>query len=323
VSRRGGSPARRGETPKERVAFWSYRAAEALAAATPDRVGRAVAAMMGRAASVLLPGVRATVTANQARVLGVDPASPIAEVAARDAFALYARYWYDTFRIGAISNEEVLRRTTADGLEHIDAALEQGTGVVCALPHMGNWDAAGRWLFARGYRIAAVAEVLRPPRLFDLFVRHREELGIRIVPLESGRTGRELAALLADNWLVGLVADRDLSGRGVEVEMFGERRKIPAGPALLSLSSGAPLLPCAVFTRADGWHIAVSPPLAVERSGDRRLDVRALSAALAREFERAISAAPADWHLFQPGWPSADGSSAPPGGRERADGDPA
>jgi lauroyl/myristoyl acyltransferase len=322
VSRPGGSPARRGETPKERLAFWSYRAAEALAAGTPDRVGRPAAAAMGRAASVVLPGVRATVTANQARVLGVDPGSRIADIAARDAFALYARYWYDTFRLGAISIEEVVRRTTADGLEHVDAALEQGAGVVCALPHMGNWDAAGRWLAARGYRVAAVAEVLRPPRLFDLFVRHREELGIRVVPLESGQTGRELAALLTDNWIVGLVADRDLSGRGVEVEMFGARRKIPAGPALLSLSSGAPLLPCAVFTRAEGWHIAVSPPLAVERTGDRRLDVRAISKALAREFERAISASPADWHLFQPGWPAADGSIESSGAPEHAGGGP-
>jgi KDO2-lipid IV(A) lauroyltransferase len=291
------------ETPKERLAYWAYRAVEALGAGVPDRIGRPAARAVGALAARALPGVRATVTENQARVLGVEPSSPVADVAAREAFASYARYWYDTFRIRAISDEEVVRRTTSGGLEHIDAALADGRGVICALPHMGNWDAAGRWLSALGYRMAAVAEVLRPPRLFELFVRHREELGMRVVPL-AGSIGRQLGALLADNWIVALVADRDLSGRGVEVEMFGERRRIPTGPALLSLSSGAPLLPCALHTRPDGWHVEIGAPLAVERSGDRRTDVVAISNALARHFERAVSARPAEWHLFQPGWPA-------------------
>jgi KDO2-lipid IV(A) lauroyltransferase len=299
-----GARADGGETLRERLAYWGYRAAEALGVATPDRIGRPFAAAIGRLAARMLPGVRETVAANQARVLGVDPTSPLAEVAALDAFALYAQYWYDTFRVRAVTDEEVVRRTTADGLERLDEALAGGGGVVCALPHMGNWDAAGRWLSVHGYRMVTVAEVLRPRRLFDLFVRHREELGMRILPLEGGQTGRRLGELLAENWIVALVADRDLAGRGLEVEMFGARRRIPAGPALLSLSTGAPLLPCALYTRPRGWHIEISAPIQIDPTGDRRVDVAAITAAIARSFERAIAASPADWHLFQPGWPA-------------------
>jgi KDO2-lipid IV(A) lauroyltransferase len=291
------------ETPKDQLAYWGYRTAEALAAAIPDAVGRPAARVLGALAARALPGIRATVCANQARVLGVDPSSPVADAAAREAFALYARYWYDTFRIRAIPGDEVVRRTTSRGREYIDAALAGGRGAICALPHMGNWDAAGRWLSTLGYPLAAVAEVLRPPRLFELFVRHREELGMRIVPLGVG-TGRQLGSLLADDWIVALVADRDLSGRGVEVEMFGARRRIPSGPALLSLSTGAPVLPCALYTRPAGWHVEIGESVAVRPSGDRRSDVKAISNALARHFERAVSARPPDWHLFQPGWPA-------------------
>ena len=291
------------ETPKERLAYWAYRSAEAIGAAVPDRVGRPLARAIGDLGYALLPGIRATVTANQARVLGVEPDADVARVAAREAFELYARYWYDTFRVRAISDDDILRRTSVVGLEHIDAALERGGGVVCALPHMGNWDAAGRWLAARRYRIASVAEVLRPPRLFELFLRHREELGMRIVPLASG-SGRRLGQLLADNWIVALVADRDLTGRGVEVEMFGAVRRIPTGPALLALSTNAPLLPCVLYTMPDGWRIEISPPLDLARTADRRTDAAALSNALACHFERVIAAHPADWHLFQPGWPA-------------------
>ncbi|MGZ4108517.1 MAG: phosphatidylinositol mannoside acyltransferase [Actinomycetota bacterium] len=303
MSDAGASPPRASETPRERLAYWTYRSAEALGAVTPDRIGRPLARIAGDLGARLLPGIRATVTENQARVLGVDPGAEVAGVAAREAFELYARYWYDTFRVRAIDHDEVVRRTTASGLEHIDAALEDGRGVICALPHMGNWDAAGRWLSALGYRIAAVAEVLRPPRLFELFLRHREELGMRIVPLAGG-TGRRLGGLLADNWIVALVADRDLSGRGIEVEMFGARRRIPAGPALLSLSSGAPLLPCALYTTPDGWHVEISPPVDLPATGNRRADATAIANALACHFERMIAAHPADWHLFQPGWPA-------------------
>jgi phosphatidylinositol dimannoside acyltransferase len=296
-------PGRATETPRERVAYWTYRSAEALGAATPDRLGRPLARILGDLGARMLPGVRMTVAANQARVLGVDPGSDLARVAAREAFELYARYWYDTFRVRAIEDDEVLRRTTANGLEHIDAALEDARGVICALPHTGNWDAAGRWLSILGYRIAAVAEVLRPPRLFELFLRHREELGMRIVPLAGG-TGRPLRRLLAENWIVALVADRDLTGRGIEVEMFGAPRRIPAGPALLALSSGAPLVPCALYTTPTGWHVEISPPVDAALTGDRRADATAITNAIACHFERVIAAHPADWHLFQPGWPA-------------------
>src|SRR5438874_10023480 len=123
------------------------------------------------------------------------------------------------------------------------------------------------------------------------------------VPLDSAtRTGPQLHELLADNWLIALVADRDLTGRGVDVEMFGSTRKLPAGPALLSLTSGAPLLNCPVYTTDTGWHCRIGEPLEAERTGDMRTDVTVLTKVLATEFERAIAAKPTDWHMFQPAW---------------------
>jgi KDO2-lipid IV(A) lauroyltransferase len=171
---------------------------------------------------------------------------------------------------------------------------------------MGNWDVAGHVLAASGYPVSAVAEELRPPRLSELFLRHREELGLRIVPLtKDGHVGQQLKQLLAENWIVALVADRDLTGRGVEVEMFGATRRIPAGPALLSLTSGAPLLVCPVYTRPNGWTVRFGAPIQIERTGETKRDVVAMSRAMAAEFERAIAARPPDWHLFQPGWEDA------------------
>jgi KDO2-lipid IV(A) lauroyltransferase len=287
------------------AAYWAYRTLERAAMTLPERAGRRVFGALGALAFETLAGVRSTVAANQAQVLGLPPRAPLVGSATREAFALYARYWYDTFRLRALPPRELDRRTRMEGVEHIDAALEAGRGCLAVLPHMGNWDVAGHWLAVHGYPIASVAEVLKPPRLSELFLHHREELGLRIVPLAEGtHVGQQLAGLLADNWVVALVADRDLYGRGVEVEMFGATRRVPAGPALLSITSGAPLLVCATYTTPDGWLVRIGEPLEIERTGDARADVRTLSRAMARRFERAIAARPTDWHMFQPAWPS-------------------
>ena len=293
----------RGETARETAAYWAYRGLEKLAMSLPERLGGRLFSAFGGLAYRTMDGVRATVAANQARVLGLDLADERVLLSTREAFDLYARYWYDTFRIRALPRETVNARTEMVDVHHIEEALEKGCGCICALPHMGNWDLAGHYLAANGYPLASVAEELKPPRLSELFLRHREELGIRIIPLtKHGHVGQQLKQLLAENWIVALVADRDLTGRGIEVEMFGSVRRIPAGPALLSLTSGAPVLVCPVYTLPHGWQVQIGSPLELERTGDTRADVTALSRAMAAEFERAIAAKPADWHMFQPGW---------------------
>lgn len=301
----------KGETPKETVAYWGYRSLERVAMALPERIGRWAFEALGRTAYRSLPNLRATVAANQARVLGTDPGDDRVALATREAFELYARYWFDAFRIRAMTKDEFNARMRLVGLEHVDRALEAGRGCICVLPHLGNWDAGGHWFGANGYRIAAVAEELRPRRLYELFTRHREQLGMRVIGLEKdAHVGTQLKQLLADNWMVALVADRDLAGRGIEVEMFGAPRKVPAGPALLSLTSGAPILPAPTATLDRGWEVRFEAPLEIERTGSLRADVAELSRVMAARFERAIAARPTDWHMFQPGWEVASATTA-------------
>jgi lauroyl/myristoyl acyltransferase len=291
------------ETFRLRMAHFIYASAERVAMALPEGAGRRLFALAGAAAFHLAPRTRGVVEGNLARVLGVHPATPVVEAAAREAFDSYARYWYDTFRVRVMGDEEFLGRLRAVGSEHIAAALERGRGAVLALPHLGNWDAAGKWAHLSGWSVTAVAELLRPRSLFDLFRRHREALGMSIVPLyDAASVGRELARRISENELIALVADRDLKGKGVVCEMFGAPRRLPAGPALLALSTGAPLLPCAVYDVDDGWMVVIQPALELERTGDMRADVTALTRLLAAEFERAIAATPTQWHMFQSAW---------------------
>lgn len=294
------------ETFTERLSYGAFAAAERLAITLPEFIGRRLFDAGALAAFHGAPKARAVVEGNLSRVLGKDAGGAVVRAAAKEAFRSYGRYWYDTFHVRTIPPDEFMTRYRFEGKEHIARALDAGGGVVLAVPHIGNWDAAGRWVHEKGWPITAVAEVLKPRRLFELFHGHRRALGMGIVALDDDRrVGAELVRLMKENELIALVADRDIKGRGVTVEMFGQERRMPAGPALLCLTTGSPLLPAACYDTADGGVTYVEPPLEIERTGNMREDVTALTRLLAKRFERAIAAAPTQWHMFQPAWEGA------------------
>ena len=285
----------------ETATYLLYRSLSWLAPLLPSKSGRSAYESAGRLFFRLASGVRATVAANQAQVLGRPVDDPLVQASTREAFALYGRYWFDTFNVLGWSDERVMDSFRFEGAEHVEKGLADGKGVVIALPHTGNWDVGGRAMGLRVAPVVSVAEHLKPDRLFELFLEHRRQLGMEIIDLSSDHVGRQLTQRLEQNRIVALVADRDLSGGGVEVEMFGRTRRMPAGPALLALSSGAPLLSGPTYTTREGW-VEVLTPVTIESTGKRKDDIIALTRALAAAFERAIAAAPPDWHLFQPGW---------------------
>lgn len=291
------------ETFKERIAVNAHRVAEKLAIALPETWSRRIFSAVAAAAYHLAPGARRIVAANLSRVLGRPATSALVQRATKEAFDSYARYWHDTFRVRILSREELFERFDFIGREHLQRAADEGKGGLIALPHLGNWDAAGRWVHEQGFGITAVAEELKPERMYRMFYEHRRALGMGVVPLSEGhKVGNDLMKLLSENEFIALVCDRDLKNTGVEVTMFGERRRMPAGPALLALATGSPLMPCYPYDTDRGWGCVIRAPLEIERTGNMREDVTALTRKLAKQFEQDIAARPTQWHMFQPAW---------------------
>jgi KDO2-lipid IV(A) lauroyltransferase len=191
------------------------------------------------------------------------------------------------------------------GIAPLFEALQQGRGVVVALPHSGNWDLAGLWFvetqrrLGRPARFTTVVERLRPESLFRRFVAYREGLGFEVLAAGDGpEVYRTLLRRLRNGGLVCLVADRDLSASGVEVTFFGEPARLPAGPARLAAATGALLVPVFPHFTPDGWGAVVGDPIAVpERAG--RDDVVTATQAVADAFAGMIATAPQDWHMLQ------------------------
>jgi KDO2-lipid IV(A) lauroyltransferase len=137
----------------------------------------------------------------------------------------------------------------------------------------------------------------------------RAEFGIEIV-LATGRVEvmRQLEQAIADNKAVALLSDRDLKGKGVAVEFFGETTTLPPGPATLAVRTGAPLFPVGCYFRDGGYRVVVHEALSVPEEGNRTEKVAAMTQTLAKELEEIISEAPQQWHLVVPNWPSDTGS---------------
>jgi lauroyl/myristoyl acyltransferase len=291
-------------TPNSQAAGRRWLLAWKLVRRLPEPVAYALGRAGGRAFYRLDAGRRAALRDNLRHVLGpVGPAE--LEAAVRRGFATYGRYWVEAFRLEDLPAEAIRRRLRLEGREHLDAAVAAGRGVVFASPHLGNWDAGGAWLAASGYPATAVVERLRPAELYERFAAYRRALGLELLPLDDGsETMRGVLRALRAGRVVGLVCDRDLTGGGLPVRLFGAATVMPGGPASLALRTGAALLPCAVYhdRRPAHWRAVIRPPLRQEPTGDARADVLALTQRLADEFERLIADAPDQWHVLSHHW---------------------
>ena len=309
-----------------------YQVGASAARLVPLRLAERAAELAGPALARLMPAKAAMVRRHQARAQrwvadragrpeparastpaaapspapasAADPPDDLRRATAA-AFSSYARYWLESFRLPALSELTLDRGIDVPAYHHVEEALERGNGVILALPHLGGWEWAGFWMATvNRLPITVVVEPLDPPALFEWFVRFRERLGMRVVPLGPS-AGREVLGALRRNEIVCLLCDRDLTGDGIEVTFGDERTTLPAGPAMLALRSGAALLPTAVYFRPRGRHLGtVRPPIDVTRRGRLRDDVAAVTQQLADELATLIAAEPHQWHLFNPNWPS-------------------
>ena len=248
---------------------------------------------------------------NLRRVVGPAVSPADIDVLVRQGLRSYARYWLDAFRLPAISREQVLADFQLERGHLVGDAVAAGTGCVIALPHAGNWDFAGAWVCANGWPLTTVAERLKSEGVYRRFLAFRESLGMEIIPTVGGE--RPPMDLLADRLshgtagrgtVVPLLADRDLSARGVEVEFFGGRTRMPAGPALLAIRTGAPLYVCSLWYEPDGPRGRMMGPVAIPDPASGPLDVRvrALTQTVADHLAEGIAEHPGDWHMLQRLW---------------------
>jgi KDO2-lipid IV(A) lauroyltransferase len=221
-----------------------------------------------------------------------------------EAMRSYMRYWCDTFRLPDWSDDRIIQTVTVTNEHLLTDAIAAKTGVIVAVPHAGNWDHAGAYFCAKGIRLVTVAERLKPEKLFLKFLAYRQAMGMEVLPLD-GRVLNTLQDRLNEGALVALVSDRDLSRSGIEIEFFGGKARMPAGPALLALRTKAPLITAFVTYTDNGVHIEFRN-VVLPSGGDESGKVREIVQTTAQYFEDGISKNPQDWHMLQRIWVDGD-----------------
>jgi lauroyl/myristoyl acyltransferase len=283
--------------------------ADVLVSTLPSRVAYRLADLAGDTWRRVAPARRALVAANLARVCGATgrPTSGHGfDALIARAFRHHARYYVELIRIPHYRPAAIDDIVRIEPWSEHEAALRAGATILVS-SHIGNFEPFGSYVAAHGYRATVPIEEIEPRALYD-FLRARRGGGrVTIVPLRASR--RPVVEALRRGEVVGIVGDRDITGQGIEVELFGHATTVPTGPASLALLTGAPIVAGRCLRIGPDRFTAGGVQIAWEASGDRKADVATLTRLLVARYEMDIGEAPEQWWgAFQQRWPDVTGA---------------
>ncbi len=319
-----GIPASERSTARQRIVADAVTAASWLACHLPERPLVGLAELVGELWYLVDRRRAEQARRNLRRVTGWMVAEGLADARiraasrggraldrlVRAAFRHYATYYLDVARAPALTPAYLAERLTIETPEAFDDAFgEPGPRIFLGL-HFGAIELQAYVAAVHAARpLTTPMETVDDPALQRYFVRTRGALGIRIVGLREAR--REVLAALGRGEPVGIVGDRDLTGGGMPVTLFGSRASLPLGPALVAIESGAPTFAVTARRLPGGRYVGRLDRLAIPAAGSRRERVSAFLDEEARWFERQVSAAPEQWWaVFFPIWPDLEAAPA-------------
>jgi lauroyl/myristoyl acyltransferase len=232
------------------------------------------------------------------------------EAIVRSAFRHHAHYYIELARAPRFDPHYLESRLFVETPDEVEVALGERRAMIVVGLHFGTIELPAFIARNRIGTVSAPMESLRNRRIQEYMVRTRTALGVRIWPIEEA--GPELLAALRRNEPVGIIADRDLTGGGLDVDLFGARTRIPAGPALLAAETGAPIYVTGVRRMGPGRYRGNLRPLPEPEGASRRERSRSVAREEVALFERIIVDAPDQWlAVFHPIWPDLAPATGP------------
>lgn len=288
-------------TARDAVTEWAFSTGWKVAKRLPEKAAqRAFTTVADQLWKKRGPSV-VQLERNLARVDRSWTASDLREIS-HAGMRSYLRYWQEAFRLPAWRIERIRDGFGLDPSEPLDDAMRSGTGVIMVPSHSANWDHAGAWACVRYGGVSTVAERLKPEGLFEQFLEYRRTLGMDVLAVGDTDIVRQLVRRLREGRVIALLGDRDISRNGVEVNLLGEPARLPAGPALLSIMTGAPLYPVAMRFTEEGSRGEVASRVEVPEGLPRAEQVRVMTQEIADALGAGIRRSPQDWHMLQPVW---------------------
>lgn len=292
-------------TLKGILTFWLYRLALWLVPRLPERFGYWLFACIGDLYLYVNSRARQIYFNNLNRILGADARQLERRLIARHAAQNLGKNYFDLFRGHRLSGEQVMAEVQElSGVEHLEAAIAAGKGIVGGSAHFGNFNMfvylASVYMRDKSPVIVPV-ERLRPARVFDMLSKLRASQGITVVPADSA--GRMIIKKLREGALIGLALDYDVTGSGQIMDFFGAPARLPDGAAALAVKYNVPLI-IGFIRRLDNnkCTVVIEPPLEIDRTDDLAHDTRITLSRIIARMEEWIRKYPEQWLMFQPLW---------------------
>jgi Kdo2-lipid IVA lauroyltransferase/acyltransferase len=269
-----------------------------LLAHFPVRAGLWIGRRLGDLIWLVLPRRRAMTLDNLTRAFGDErPAAELTQLGRR-SFEHLGMNLVEACGFFFRAPSVLLSRVELHGMEHVDAAVAQGKGVLVLTAHYGNWELLAASHALGDVPLSVVVRPLDAPVVDRVVERFRRRSGVELIA--KRRALREVLEALRRGRMVGMLLDQNASrAEGVFAPFFGVPASTSKALAVISLRSGAPVLP-AFIRRTEGGHhrVEVEPPVPAPPGGD----VADYTAAFNRRIEAAIRRAPEQWFWMHNRW---------------------
>ena len=162
------------------------------------------------------------------------------------------------------------------GIEHLEAALAKGRGVIALGFHLGNFFLAAAAMGVAGHPVHSLMRFLDDERLTDLVRRHSRSFHTELIPsLPRRRAVGSILAVLRDNGIVVMLADNLKRGE-LETTLFGQPVRTARGSVSLALRTRAAVVPVYLVRGGDGGlQLVIEPEMEMARTGDLAADLAA------------------------------------------------
>lgn len=281
--------------------YVAFRVASLIFPHIPPAIGYLIAGFLAELAYLLASGPRRTVRDNMRHVLGADADSRQLRHAVRGVFHNTARNYYELICLKRLDLARLQKNLTVVGWEYLQGFLDEGRGVIIATAHLGNVDLVVQLLAARSVPLIVLAEPLEPPALFRLVKGLRESLGLSFLPVGFSSLKTAIQAL-KQGGVVAVACDRDVLGKGEQMNFFGEDAILPTGAVDLALKTGAAIIPAFSSRLSHGrFEIHAEPPIILNgsRNGEQ---IKEANEKIIYSIEKHIRLHPEQWVVFERVW---------------------
>jgi KDO2-lipid IV(A) lauroyltransferase len=294
---------------RRRVLYVLFKLAQAAACWLPLAWLRAIGRALGQTAGICLPAQRRLIDQHLSFAFGDSLSAQERRHIAKGVFLNLGQTFMEWLGMPKLSVKAMQDLITVEGLEHLQAALSRGHGVLACSAHFGNWELISPYLKSLGFEGALLARRLRYPEYESFLISMRAQKG---VPTHERGSVKDVARILRENRIIGFMPDQDTEGlEGIFVDFFGHPAYTPAGPAALSLMTGAAIVPCFMIREGAGFRLVITPAVPQpEGVADRKQAIALLTQAWSRVMEDFIRRYPQQWVWMHRRWKSTPESIA-------------